>query len=163
MALAIMFSSAGVKDPHPVFEDNIFEPCCRTLQELREKQRRHPQTQRLNNTQLVKLVKAHDLPLYGSDLNDDNGEHQFHIMAVFGRLVNVQNETNNYFEFCEDINKDIDLCNKDDALWDDPAHRAKWTAQEITRNKKRIKEERDALETELRGRQQERQLSKKRR
>ena len=162
-ALSIMYSSPGVKDPHPSVSDDIWEPCCRSLQELREKQRRHPIIERLSQTQLVKIAKQHNLPLYAIDLSNNTGEHLFSDMAVYGRLVNIQNETEEYFASCEEIMKDIELCNKDDALWDDPAHRAKWTAQEITRNKKRIKEDREVLDEKLRGRRIKRENAKKRR
>ena len=130
---------------------------------MREKQRRHHQTQRLTQVQLVKLAKAHNLPIYALELGNNMGEHKSSNMAVFGRLSNIQNETKDYFQEIADISKGLDLCNKDDALWDDPANRAKWTAQEITRNKKKIKEEREKLEVKLRGRREEREKTKERR
>ena len=33
-ALSIMYSSPGVKDPHPSVSDDIWEPCCRSLQKV---------------------------------------------------------------------------------------------------------------------------------
>jgi len=162
-ALAFMIAGGGIKDPHFSLEDSTFEPSCRSLQELREKQRRHTQIERIKDPMLVKLAEKHKLPAYALDTIDDLGEHIFSDMTVFARLGNIQEETEEYFGTLASINKDLDVCRKDEAHWDDPSVRARWTAQEINRNKKRIKDDRYRLEEELRGRNLLRRKSKVRR
>ena len=162
-AIAVMIAGAGIKDPHPSLENLLFEPCCRSLQELRQKQRRHRRTERLNNAVLLKLAESHKLPMYAKNLNDNMGEHSSSNMSAFARLGNIQEETKNYFDACESINKQLGACASDAAHWDDPSVHARFTAQEISRNKKRIKESRDSLNEELRLRREDRNRSRSRR
>jgi hypothetical protein len=112
---------------------------------------------------LVKLAEKHKLPAYAIDTCGDLGEHNFSPMSVFARLGNIQEETKEYFGTVAAVNKALGVCRKDEAHWDDPSVRARWTAQEINRNKKRIKEDRERLEGELRGRRLKREISKGRR
>jgi len=159
----LILASAGLRDPHYRYEDDIFEPAVRSLTELRQKQRRHPQTERLNQENLLKLGKVHGLPLYAKDIENNCGEHALSDMTVFARLSQIQLETKVFFEEVNVISRGIMKTNKDEAHWKDPAVMVSYTMQEINRHRNRIKGERDQLEAVLKAKKHAREAGKVRR
>lgn len=71
-----MMAAAGVQDPHPDHADEVYEPACRSLQELRLSQRRHVLAERTEDKVLLALSKKFKLPLYAGDMTGNMGEHQ---------------------------------------------------------------------------------------
>ena len=162
-AVCYIFASAGVLDPHENHCEDPYEPACRSLQELRQKQRRHPLDERAGDDTLIPAAKRMNLPLYARDTTENMGEHLYSVMGVFGRLGTIQQETKRYFEEIARIEKDVMKCLKDEATWRDPTVCMSYTKQEIDRHRNAIKETRGRVDEEMKELKDTRVKGRKRR
>jgi len=158
-----IFASGGVKDPNNRFCDDVLEPSCRSVAELRGRQRRHPRIERLAEADILRIGKANKLGLYCEAVEGNRGEFDWSDVSVFSKLLTIQDETKKFFERIEGIKRGLDKADSDEAHWKDPATMVSYTMQEINRNRGRIKESRMKLEEELKNELKGRKEGRKRR